>query len=81
MPSKCQQLAFPVNSAGTGHIRIHFVDAGWSANASPHATPESGAGDEVIISIAGHVSCAVLSRCRHVQMEAKRRALDEIAAR
>jgi hypothetical protein len=57
------------------------VDAGWSANASPHATPESGAGDEVIISIAGHVSCAVLSRCRHVQMEAKRRALDEIAAR
>jgi hypothetical protein len=42
---------------------------------------ESGAGDEVIMSIAGHVSRAMLSRYSHVTMEAKRRALDEIAAR
>jgi integrase len=42
---------------------------------------ESGAGDEVIMSIAGHVSHAMLSRYSHVRMEAKRRALDEIAAR
>ena len=42
---------------------------------------ESGAGDEVIMSIAGHVSRATLSRYSHVRMEAKRRALDEIAAR
>ena len=42
---------------------------------------ESGAGDEVIMSIAGHVSCAMLSRYSHVRMEAKLRALDEIAAR
>jgi len=42
---------------------------------------ESGAGDEVIISIAGHVSRAMLSRYSHVRMEAKRRALDEIAVR
>ena len=42
---------------------------------------ESGAGDEVIMSIAGHVSPAMLSRYSHVRMEAKRRALDEIAAR
>ena len=40
-----------------------------------------GAGDEVITSIAGHVSRAMLSRYSHVRMEAKRRALDEIAAR
>ncbi|MCX6629545.1 MAG: hypothetical protein NTW28_18155 [Candidatus Solibacter sp.] len=40
-----------------------------------------GAGDEVIMSIAGHVSRAMLSRYFHVRMEAKRRALDEIAAR
>ena len=40
-----------------------------------------GAGDEVIMSIAGHVSRAMLSRYSHVRMEAKRRALDEIAAR
>jgi len=33
------------------------------------------------MSIAGHVSRAILSRCSHVRMEAKRRAPDEIAAR
>jgi hypothetical protein len=42
---------------------------------------ESGAGDEVIMSIAGHVSRAMLSRYSHVRMETKRRALDEIASR
>ena len=42
---------------------------------------ESGAGDEVIMSIAGHVSRAMLSRYSHVRMEAKRRALNEIATR
>ena len=41
----------------------------------------SGTGDEVIMSIAGHVSRAMFSRYSHVRMEAKRRALDEIAAR
>ena len=41
----------------------------------------SAAGDEVIMSIAGHVSRATLSRYSHVRMEAKRRALDEIAVR
>lgn len=41
----------------------------------------SGAGDEVIMSIADHVSRAMLSRYSHVRMEAKRRALDEIATR
>jgi hypothetical protein len=33
------------------------------------------------MSIAGHVSRAMLSRYSHERMEAKRRALDEIAAR
>jgi hypothetical protein len=33
------------------------------------------------MSIAGHVSRAMLSRFSHVRMEAKRHALDEIAAR
>jgi hypothetical protein len=42
---------------------------------------EFGAGDEVIMSIAGHVSRAMLSRYSHVRMEAKRRALDGIAKR
>jgi hypothetical protein len=43
--------------------------------------PEPGEGDEVIMSFAGHLSRAMLSRYSHVRMEAKRRALDEIAAR
>ena len=42
---------------------------------------ESGAGDEVIMSIAGHVSRAMLSRYSHVRVEGKRRALDGIGAR
>ena len=33
------------------------------------------------MSIAGHVSRAMLSRYSHVRMEAKRRALDEVATR
>jgi hypothetical protein len=33
------------------------------------------------MSIAGHVSRAMLSRYSHVRMEAKRRALDKIAKR
>jgi regulator of PEP synthase PpsR (kinase-PPPase family) len=33
------------------------------------------------MSTAGHVSRAMLSRYSHVRMEAKRRALDEIASR
>jgi hypothetical protein len=35
----------------------------------------------VITTIASHVSGAMLSRYSHVRMEAKRHALDEIAAR
>jgi integrase len=55
----------------------------WHDNRHTLATElaESGAGDEVIMSIAGHVSRAMVSRYSHVRMEAKRRALDEIAAR
>jgi hypothetical protein len=41
----------------------------------------SDAGDEVIMSIAGHVWRAMLFRYSHVRMESKRRALDEIATR
>ena len=45
------------------------------------ATVSSDAGAEVTISVAGNVLRAMLSRYSHVRMEAKRRALDEIAAR
>jgi hypothetical protein len=46
----------------------------------PFAHPPSS-GDEVIMSIAGHVSRAMLSRYSPVRMEAKRRALNGIATR
>jgi hypothetical protein len=42
---------------------------------------ESGTCGEVIMSIAGHVARAMLSWYFHVRMEARRRALDEIATR
>jgi integrase len=53
----------------------------WHDNRHTLVTALAESGDEVIMSIAGHVSRAMLSRYSHVQMEAKRRALDEIAAR
>jgi hypothetical protein len=42
---------------------------------------ESGAGDEVIMSIAGHVSRAMLSRYSHVRVEVTWHGLDETGAR
>jgi hypothetical protein len=39
---------------------------------------ESGAGDETIRDIAGHVSRQVLKHYSHIRMEAKRRALESI---
>src|ERR1019366_8446406 len=72
--------------------RRNIAAVQWSAGAGdrrhPDAPPDGkarsagdNAGDEVIMSIAGHVSRAMLSRYSHSRMEAKRRALDEIAAR
>jgi integrase len=40
---------------------------------------ESGAGDQTIMDIAGHVSRQMLARYSHIRMEAKRRALDAVA--
>ncbi len=42
---------------------------------------ESGAGDETIMAIAGHVSRRMLSRYAHIRTEAKRRALEAVATR
>jgi len=39
---------------------------------------ESGAGDETVMGIAGHVSRRMLSRYAHIRTEAKRRALEAI---
>jgi len=39
---------------------------------------ESGAGDQTIMDIAGHVSRQMLARYSHIRMEAKRKALEGI---
>ena len=76
----------PITSFKTAWIKVREkagVKGRWHDNRHTLVTElaESGAGDEVIMSIAGHVSRAMLSRYSHVRMEAKQRALDEIAAR
>jgi integrase len=76
----------PVTSLKTAWTKVRDkakVVGRWHDNRHTLVTElsESGAGDEVIMSIAGHVSRAMLSRYSHVRMEAKRRALDDIAAR
>ena len=42
---------------------------------------ESGAGDQTIMDIAGHVSRQMLARYSHIRMEAKRRALDNVGTK
>jgi integrase len=42
---------------------------------------ESGAGDQTIMDIAGHVSRQMLSRYSHIRMEAKRKALESIVSK
>lgn len=42
---------------------------------------ESGAGDQTIMDIAGHVSRQMLSRYSHIRMEAKRKALEGIVSK
>jgi integrase len=42
---------------------------------------ESGAGDETIMAIAGHVSRQMLTRYSHIRTEAKRSALEDVVAR
>jgi integrase len=76
----------PITSFKAAWIKVRQkagVKGRWHDNRHTLVTElaESGAGDEVIMSIAGHVSRAMLSRYSHVRMEAKRRALDEVAAR
>jgi integrase len=76
----------PITSFKTAWTKVREkagVKGRWHDNRHTLVTElaEAGAGDEVIMSIAGHVSRAMLSRYSHVRMEAKRRALDEIALR
>jgi hypothetical protein len=42
---------------------------------------ESGAGDQTIMDIAGHVSKSMLKHYSHIRMEAKRDALESLVKR
>lgn len=76
----------PVSTLKTAWKKVREnakVSGRWHDNRHTVVTElaESGAGEEVIMGIAGHVSRAMLSRYSHIGMEAKRRALEEIATR
>ena len=72
LTTACTKVRTKANVVGRWHDNRHTLVT---------ELAESGAGDEVIMSIAGHVSRAMLSRYSHVRMEAKRRALEEVATR
>jgi hypothetical protein len=59
----------PPHERGPGQCRLNTRDA------------DARAGLQTIMSTTGHVFRAMLSGYSHVRMEAKRRALDEIATR
>jgi integrase len=76
----------PITSFKTSWTKVRKnagVEDRWHDNRHTLVTElaESGAGDEAVMSIVGHASRAMLSRYSRVRMEAKRRALDEIATR
>jgi regulator of PEP synthase PpsR (kinase-PPPase family) len=76
-----EQIAASAPLGSSSWTFIPSVEHGSRNGASSGEHGQGLSGDEVIMSIAGHVSRAMLSRYSHVRMEAKRRALDEIAAR
>ena len=75
------RAATPVRTTNSRIVRQSERDPFANRHTLVTELAESHAGDEVIMSIAGHVSRAMLSQYSHVRMEAKRRALDEVAAR
>jgi hypothetical protein len=68
---------------GRGTSELRRKNGRWHDNrhALVAEIAESGVVDEIIMSIAGHVSREMLSRYSHVRNEAKRKALEEIASR
>jgi integrase len=59
------------------------VEGRWHDNRHTLVTElaESGAGDETIMVIAGHVSRRMLTRYSHIRTQAKRTALQDVVAR
>ena len=73
----------PVTTLKTAWNNVHTnaqVKGSWHDNRHTLITDlaESGAGDQTIMDIAGHVSKQMLRHYSHIRMEAKRRALESI---
>ena len=72
-----------MKTAWTTIRRVSGVKGRWHDNRHTLITElaESGAGDETIMAIAGHVSRQMLTRYSHIRTEAKRHALEDVVAR
>jgi integrase len=64
-------------------LLLGFVKGRWHDHRHTMITDlaESGAGDQTITDIAGHVSKNMLKHYSHIRMEAKREALESIVKR
>ncbi|HEY3444082.1 MAG TPA: site-specific integrase [Paludibaculum sp.] len=76
----------PITTLGTAWTVVREkagVKGRWHDNRYTLITElaESGAGDQTIMDIAGHVSRQMLARYSHIRMEAKRDALDALVRR
>jgi integrase len=82
-PSNPATAITTLKTAWTNVRRDAGVTGRWHDNRHTLITElaESGAGDQTIMEIAGHVSSQMLSRYSHIRMEAKRAALETIARR
>jgi hypothetical protein len=69
-PSRCRRPAAQVSNRDVPESC--GIDPKCRRRSDAQVDQDSGAGDEVIMSIAGHVSRAMLSRYSHFRMEAKR---------
>jgi integrase len=85
---------FPFGRRGDGpHAPDHHIEIAWRTvrrkamvedrghDARHTLIAESGAGDQTIMDIAGHVSRQMLARYSHIRTEAKRNALEEVLKR
>jgi len=73
-------LSLPLKTAWNNVRTNAQVKGRWHDNRHTLITDlaESGAGDQTIMDIAGHVSKQMLKHYSHIRMEAKRRALESI---
>jgi integrase len=79
LPERCStSLRNAVRLRRNPHIEGRFHD---TRHTLITELAESGAGDQTIMDIAGHVSRQMLGRYSHIRMEAKRKALEAVTTK